>query len=190
MNFTVVRDHPEQSFHVNMRGALNVMQAAVEHGIKKVIHSGPQFVRSTYDHDFDIADVPPVLTTGLLLSDQGLGERDLPDVRAGRMAFRRSVFCSMAWGRGRRKVPGTFRPLRWCGRICIRPVGWRWKFHKCRTAFRSSTCLAGRDTGSTMLIRPDASWVLSRRSAGERYFARENLASGSTERTTNENHGG
>ena len=41
MNFTVVRDHPEQSFHVNMRGALNVMQAAVEHGIKKVIHSRP-----------------------------------------------------------------------------------------------------------------------------------------------------
>ena len=56
--FTVVRDHPEQSFHVNMRGALNVMQAAVEHGIEKVIHSGPQFVRRTYDHDFDIEDVP------------------------------------------------------------------------------------------------------------------------------------
>ena len=72
MNFTVVRDHPEQSFHVNMRGALNVMQAAVEHGIKKVIHTGPQFVRSTYDHDFDIADVPPVLTTGYYCLTKGL----------------------------------------------------------------------------------------------------------------------
>ena len=41
MNFTVVRNHPEQSFHVNTRGALNAMQAAAEHGIKKVIHSGP-----------------------------------------------------------------------------------------------------------------------------------------------------
>ena len=112
MNFTVVRDHPEQSFHVNTRGALNTMQAAAEHGIKKVIHTGPQFVRRTYDHDFDIADVPPVLTTGYYCLTKGLASRDLPDVRAGRMAFRRSVLCSMAWGRGRRKVPGTFRPLR------------------------------------------------------------------------------
>ena len=74
MNFSVLRDHPEQSFHVNMRGALNVMQAAVEHGIKKVIHTGPQFVRRTYDHDFDIADVPPVLTTGYYCLTKGLGE--------------------------------------------------------------------------------------------------------------------
>ena len=59
------------------------MQAAVEHGIKKVIHTGPQFVRRTYDHDFDIADVPPVLTTGYYCLTKGLGERDLPDVCAG-----------------------------------------------------------------------------------------------------------
>ena len=68
MNFTVIRDDAEQSFHVNTRGALNVMKAAVEHGIKKVIHSGPQFVRRTYDHDFDVADVPPVLGTDYYLS--------------------------------------------------------------------------------------------------------------------------
>jgi nucleoside-diphosphate-sugar epimerase len=72
MNFTVIRDDAEQSFHVNTRGALNVMKAAVEHGIKKVIHSGPQFVRRTYDHDFDVADVPPVLGTDYYCLTKGL----------------------------------------------------------------------------------------------------------------------
>lgn len=72
MNFTVIRDDAERSFHVNTRGALNVMKAAVAHGIKKVIHSGPQFVRRTYDHDFDIADVPPVLGTGYYCLSKGL----------------------------------------------------------------------------------------------------------------------
>ena len=58
MNWTVVRDDKDVSFHVNVRGALNVMKAAAEHGITRVIHSGPQYVRHHYDHDFDIADVP------------------------------------------------------------------------------------------------------------------------------------
>ncbi len=58
MNWTVVRDDPDVSFHVNVRGALNVMKAAAAHGIKRVIHTGPQYVRYHYDHDFDIADVP------------------------------------------------------------------------------------------------------------------------------------
>lgn len=58
MNFTVVRQHPVSSFHVNTRGALNVMKAAAELGIRKVIHSGPQLVRTCYDHEFDIDDVP------------------------------------------------------------------------------------------------------------------------------------
>jgi len=72
MNFTVIRDDAERSFHVNTRGTLNVMKAAVAHGIKKVIHSGPQFVRRTYDHDFDVVDVPPVLGTGYYCLTKGL----------------------------------------------------------------------------------------------------------------------
>ena len=58
MNFTVVRDHPVQSFRVSTLGAWHVMKAAAELGIKKIIHTGPQAVRSDYDHDFDIIDVP------------------------------------------------------------------------------------------------------------------------------------
>lgn len=64
MNFTVIRDHPIQSFDVNTKGAYHVMKAAAEHGIKKVIHTGPQLVRSGYDHDFDVDDVPRMPGTG------------------------------------------------------------------------------------------------------------------------------
>ncbi len=63
-NFTVVRDDPVLSFHVNTRGAWHVMKAAAAHGIKKIIHSGPQSVRSAYDHDFDIVDVPGASGSG------------------------------------------------------------------------------------------------------------------------------
>ena len=58
MNFTVNRSHPQQSFQVNVQGAWNVMQAAVELGIRKVIHAGPEAVMREYDHDFDVADPP------------------------------------------------------------------------------------------------------------------------------------
>lgn len=64
MNFTVVRGDPVDSFLVNTIGAWHVMRAAVELGIRKVIHSGPQHVRSTYDHDFDVDDAPAVAGTG------------------------------------------------------------------------------------------------------------------------------
>jgi nucleoside-diphosphate-sugar epimerase len=64
MNFTVNRGHPEQSFRVNTIGAWNVMQAAAELGIRKVIHSGPEAVMGEYDHDFDVADPPGRPGTG------------------------------------------------------------------------------------------------------------------------------
>ena len=60
MNFTVIRDDPTTSFDVNVKGALHVMKAAVAHNIKKVIHTGPQLVRSGYDHEFDVDDVPRI----------------------------------------------------------------------------------------------------------------------------------
>jgi len=58
MNFTVVRNDPDLSFHVNTRGALHVMKAAAELDIGKVVHSGPESVRNHCDHDFDIDDMP------------------------------------------------------------------------------------------------------------------------------------
>jgi nucleoside-diphosphate-sugar epimerase len=64
LNFTVARDDPVQSFTVNTRGAYHVMKAAAMHGIKNVIHTGPQMIRGVYDHDFDIDDVPRIPGTG------------------------------------------------------------------------------------------------------------------------------
>ena len=58
VNFTVIRRDPVQSFHVNTRGAWHVMVAAAELGIRKVVHTGPQLVRPSYDLDFDVVDVP------------------------------------------------------------------------------------------------------------------------------------
>jgi len=58
MNFTVNRQDPTLSFAVNTQGALHVAKAAVELGIKKIVHTGPALVLSDYTHDFDIGDVP------------------------------------------------------------------------------------------------------------------------------------
>ena len=64
MNFTVVRDHAELSFHVSTRGAWHVMRAAAQLGIDRVVHSGPEYVRPRYYFDFDIDDAPPAPGTG------------------------------------------------------------------------------------------------------------------------------
>lgn len=64
MNYTVVRNDADLSFHVNVRGAWNVMRAAAELGIRKVLHSGPEYVRPYYDHDFDIDNPPNAPGTG------------------------------------------------------------------------------------------------------------------------------
>lgn len=41
LNCTVIRHHEVESFRVNTVGAYNVMAAAVAHGIRRVVHTGP-----------------------------------------------------------------------------------------------------------------------------------------------------
>jgi uronate dehydrogenase len=66
VNLTVVRGHPVHSFDVNIRGAYNVMQTAVKHGIRRIVHSGPQGIMGQYYDEFNIAsDAPLRLGTGL-----------------------------------------------------------------------------------------------------------------------------
>lgn len=64
LNFTVNRPHPELSFAVNVEGALHVFKAAVELGIRRIVHTGPQLVISEYQHDFDLVDPPLRPSTG------------------------------------------------------------------------------------------------------------------------------
>lgn len=64
LNCTVVREDPVAAFRVNTIGAYNVMCAAVAHGIRRVIHTGPQILHfehpAGYGADFDIPDEAPL----------------------------------------------------------------------------------------------------------------------------------
>jgi len=72
INLTVLRDDPVLSFAVNTTGMYHVMRAAAEHGIKKVIHTGPQSARYWFDHDFDIVDHPEMPGTGYYMTTKYL----------------------------------------------------------------------------------------------------------------------
>ncbi len=65
MNFTVLRSIRDPGFAVNVTGAWHVMRAASELGIKKVVHTGPQCIRGSSDHAFDVSDVPRAPGSGI-----------------------------------------------------------------------------------------------------------------------------
>ena len=63
INVTVLRPHLAPAFAVNLLGAYNVAKAAVELGIKRIIHTGPLHMllhhNADYWWDFDVtADAP------------------------------------------------------------------------------------------------------------------------------------
>jgi nucleoside-diphosphate-sugar epimerase len=75
VNLSVIRPDPVLSFRVNMMGAFHVMQAAVAHGIKRVVHTGPEVIIGHYWHDFDITvEAPPRPGTGYYLLTKYLGQ--------------------------------------------------------------------------------------------------------------------
>ena len=75
VNLSVIRPDPVLSFRVNMMGCFHVMQAAVAHGIKRVVHTGPEVIIGHYWHDFDISvEAPPRPGTGYYLHTKYLGQ--------------------------------------------------------------------------------------------------------------------
>lgn len=64
VNTTVVRPDPVEAFRVNTLGAYNVMRAAVAHGIRRVVQTGPELVtiqgEADYRWDYDIPGNPPM----------------------------------------------------------------------------------------------------------------------------------
>ncbi|MDQ3702304.1 MAG: NAD-dependent epimerase/dehydratase family protein [Chloroflexota bacterium] len=79
INCTVVRPHPVNAFLVNFVGAYHVMRAAVAHGIRRVVHTGPQLVTNDrpagYWWDFDVPDdAPPRPGTWLYGHTKYLGQ--------------------------------------------------------------------------------------------------------------------
>ncbi|HLH72025.1 MAG TPA: NAD-dependent epimerase/dehydratase family protein [Chloroflexota bacterium] len=63
VNCSVIRNHPVEAFRVNLLGTYHMLRAAVEAGIRRVVHTGPMLHAnrspSGYSHDFDVPnDVP------------------------------------------------------------------------------------------------------------------------------------
>lgn len=77
VNLSVVRRDPELAFRVNSEGCYHIMRAAVEHGIRRVVNTGPHFTITgpSYEQfDFGIhPDVPPQPGTGLYPITKSLG---------------------------------------------------------------------------------------------------------------------
>lgn len=78
VNLSVVRRHPVLAFEVNTQGCHHVMEAAVHHGIRRVINTGPHFTVAGSSYEwFDHAitpDVPPHPGTGLYPLTKSLGQ--------------------------------------------------------------------------------------------------------------------
>lgn len=79
INCTVMRPHPVEAFRVNTLGAYTVMRAAVEHGIRRVVHTGPQQVTfgapAGYWYDFGLGDdLPPRPGDHLYILTKFLGQ--------------------------------------------------------------------------------------------------------------------
>jgi nucleoside-diphosphate-sugar epimerase len=78
INLAVIRYDREVSFQVNTRGCYNMMRAAVEHGIRRVINTGPHFVLCgpTYEgFDFEISpEIPPQPGTNIYAVTKSMGQ--------------------------------------------------------------------------------------------------------------------
>ncbi len=78
VNLSVVRRDPTLAFRVNTLGCHYLMQAAVRHGIRRVINTGPHFTVAGPGYErFDHAippDVPPHPGTGLYPLSKSLGQ--------------------------------------------------------------------------------------------------------------------
>ncbi len=78
VNLSVLRHDRQLAFDVSARGAYNMMVAAVEHGIRRVINTGPHFTVAgpSYERvDYEIGpDVTPQPGTNLYALTKSLGQ--------------------------------------------------------------------------------------------------------------------
>jgi nucleoside-diphosphate-sugar epimerase len=78
INLSVLRRDRKLAFDVNTLGCYNTMRAAVAHGIKRVINTGPHFTLAgpTYEFfDYQISpDIPPQPGTNLYALTKSLGQ--------------------------------------------------------------------------------------------------------------------
>jgi nucleoside-diphosphate-sugar epimerase len=78
INLSVLRPQRQLAWDVNTLGCYNMMRAAVAHGIRRVINTGPHFTveGAPYERwDYDIGpDVPPKSSTSLYAISKGAGQ--------------------------------------------------------------------------------------------------------------------
>ncbi|MCL4830817.1 MAG: NAD(P)-dependent oxidoreductase [Caldilineaceae bacterium] len=79
INLSVLRQDRKIAFDVNTLGCYHMMEAAVTHGIRRVINTGPHFTlagRSYEMFDYDIGpDIPPQPGTNLYALSKSLGHQ-------------------------------------------------------------------------------------------------------------------
>jgi len=78
INLSVLRPQRQLAWDVNTLGCYNMMRAAVAHGIRRVINTGPHFTVEGAPYqfwDYDIgSDVPPKSSTKLYAISKGAGQ--------------------------------------------------------------------------------------------------------------------
>ncbi|MEZ4727556.1 MAG: NAD(P)-dependent oxidoreductase [Caldilineaceae bacterium] len=78
INLSVLRQDRQLAFDVSTQGCYNMMTAAVAHGIRRIINTGPHFTIAgpSYElFDFDLhADIPPQPGTNLYALTKSLGQ--------------------------------------------------------------------------------------------------------------------
>lgn len=79
VNLSVLRRDRQIAWDVSTRGCFNMMQAAVTHGIRRVINTGPHFTVAgrniTEIFDFDIGpDIPPQSGTNIYAITKSMGQ--------------------------------------------------------------------------------------------------------------------
>ena len=78
VNLSVLRPDRKVAFDVNSRGCYNMMEAAVRHGIPRIINTGPHFTiagPNYEDFEFNIStEIPSQSGTGLYAHTKSLGQ--------------------------------------------------------------------------------------------------------------------
>ena len=78
INLSVLRHDRQLAFDVSARGCYNIMQAAITHGIRRVINTGPHFTLAgqTYEgFDYELnPDIPPQAGTNLYALTKSIGQ--------------------------------------------------------------------------------------------------------------------
>ena len=78
INLSVLRQDRQLAFDVSARGCYNMMQAAITHGIRRVINTGPHFTLAgqTYEmFDYELnPDIPPQAGTNLYALTKSIGQ--------------------------------------------------------------------------------------------------------------------